>query len=615
MLTELDRISNVVEGPFDNETLWACLPAASFFAFRRLPLNHEANRGISGMPKHLVTSALPYINGIKHLGNLVGSLLPADVYARFLRLEGEDVLFICATDEHGTPAELSALEQHLSVEAYCETMYQRQSAVFRQFGLSFDHFGRTSSPHNHELTQRIYNSLCRNGFIVERPIRQVYAVEEGRFLPDRYIVGTCPHCGYDGARGDQCEQCTALLDPVDLLHPRSAVSGSDALEIRSTNHLFLRLDLLSDDVRRWVESHEDWSRLTKSIAFKWLDEGLRERCISRDLHWGVRVPREGFDDKVFYVWFDAPIGYIGATKEWASHDPARRDWRDWWWNAPDVRYTQFLGKDNVPFHTVFFPAMLLGTGEPWTMAGEIKSFNWLNYYGGKFSTSQKRGIFLDDALALFDPDIWRYFLLANAPEADDVSFTWEVFASVVNKDLVGIFGNFVNRTLKLSVAQFGSTVPDGGVWTDREAALVQACQTVIDAYRSHLRNLEYRKAIQSLRQLWSLGNVYLDHAAPWNLVRTERDEAAMVLRTAINLIALFAHAAEPIIPFTSNKVYDELNLTVDERSSWIAGEIDLTCYSAGRTFHVPEPLFRRIDKDEIGALAMRFSGQAKASSD
>lgn len=561
------------------------------------------------MSKFLITSALPYINGVKHLGNLTSSLLPADAYARFLRLEEEEVLFICATDEHGTPAELSALEAGLSVQDYCNTMYVKQSSIYAKFGLSFDYFGRTSSVQNQELAKHFYERLAANGYIVERPIQQVYSLKDERFLPDRYVVGTCPKCGYEAARGDQCENCTSVLDPADLLAPRSAISGSTELEVRTTQHLFLRLDALSDAVRTWVETHQGWSRLTRSIALKWLDEGLNERCITRDLQWGVSVPRDGFQGKVFYVWFDAPIGYIGATKEWSDHEPNSRDWKNWWLDAPDVTYTEFMAKDNVPFHTVFFPAMILGTREPWTMANQIKSFNWLTYYGGKFSTSQKRGIFLDDALELYDADYWRYFLLANSPETDDTSFTWDLFATMLNKDLVGNFGNFVNRTLKLTATQFGHEVPRGGTPSELEDKLKYDCQRVLVVYRSHLRSLDFRRAIQELRELWSLGNVYLDRRAPWNLVNTDRNQAAMVLRTAINLIKWFAVAAEPIIPFSVAKVFDALHLAEGERKMWMKDGIDLYSYGAERVFTIPGPLFRRIEKSEIEDLKQRFSGQ------
>ena len=345
--------------------------------------------------RYLITSALPYINGIKHLGNLVGSMLPADVYARFLRQEGEIVLYICATDEHGTPAELAAAEAGLGVAEYCQRQHELQADIYSRFGLSFDHFGRTSSKYHHELTQNFYQRLDQNGFIEEREISQMYSIDDQRFLPDRYVVGTCPKCGYESARGDQCENCTSVLNPTDLLNPRSAISGSTNLEIRKSRHLFLKLDALSDQVQDWVEQQDEWPTLTKSIAMKWLNEGLQSRGITRDLVWGVPVPRTGFENKVFYVWLDAPIGYLSATQEWAMETAGveDQDWKKWWYAPEDVRYTQFMAKDNLPFHTIMWPATILGSHDPWKMANYIKGFNWLNYYGGKFSTSSKRGGF------------------------------------------------------------------------------------------------------------------------------------------------------------------------------------------------------------------------------
>ncbi len=291
--------------------------------------------------RYLITSALPYINGVKHLGNLIGSMLPADVYARYLRARQRDVLFICATDEHGTPAELAASEARLEVSEYCRRMHALQAELCRRFDLSFDHFGRSSSPQNHDLTQQFARDLVGNGSLQERVTRQVYSLEDKRFLPDRYIVGTCPYCGYDAARGDQCESCTRLLDPAELLQPRSAISGSRDLEVRDSRHLFLLLSQIQQDIRAWVEQQSTWSVLARSIAFKWLDEGLQDRCITRDLEWGVPVPFPGLEGKVFYVWFDAPIEYIAATKEWADALPAQRDWKSWWYDASDVRYVQF----------------------------------------------------------------------------------------------------------------------------------------------------------------------------------------------------------------------------------------------------------------------------------
>ena len=556
--------------------------------------------------RHLITSALPYINGIKHLGNLVGSMLPADVYARFLRQEGEEVLYICATDEHGTPAEIAALEEGLDVAEFCKRQYERQAEIYQKFGLSFDYFGRTSSDEQKELTQYFYRRLDEQGFIEERETSQVYSIDDQRFLPDRYVEGTCPNCGYDRARGDQCENCTKLLSPTDLIEPRSAISGSTDVEVRTSRHLFLRLDQLSDDVRSWVDVQTNWPNLTRSIAYKWLDEGLQSRGITRDLKWGVPVPKAGFEDKVFYVWFDAPIGYVSATKAWG--DEQGTDWKSWWYNADDVNYTQFMAKDNLPFHTIMWPATILGTREPWKMANYIKGFNWLNYYGGKFSTSSKRGVFLDQALEIAPADYWRYMLMASAPESADSAFTWEQFQTKVNKELADNFGNFINRILKFTASRFGNELPAGGIPGEAEAELEKTCEDMIARLRSHLQTMEFRKATETLNALWSAGNQYIDIRAPWTLFKQDKDEAAVVIRTCINLIRLYAIASAPFIPATTQQLFDALALTEEERNSSMSAATDLTILEAGRAFEVPPVLIQKIDDDRVAELKAQYGG-------
>ncbi|MEL6258622.1 MAG: methionine--tRNA ligase, partial [Pseudomonadota bacterium] len=405
----------------------------------------------------LITSALPYINGVKHLGNLAGSMLPADVFARFQRLCGHEVLYICATDEHGTPAELAAQKAGVDVRAYCDEQHQIQRDAGEGFALSYDWFGRSSSPENAALTQAFAHALEAEGLLEERVSKQVYAVDDGRFLPDRYVEGVCPHCDFERARGDQCDNCGRLLDPIDLKNPYSAVTGSRNIEIRDTRHLFLLQSKMQEDIRSWVKAAKDWPSLARSIALKWLDEGLQDRAITRDLSWGVPVTRPdgsirpGFEDKVFYVWFDAPVEYIAATQEWSKDGETPDAWRSWWRSdagADDVEYVQFMGKDNVAFHTVSFPVTILGSRQPWKLVDRLKAFNWVTWYGGKFSTSEKRGVFMDLALDLLPADYWRWQLIANAPEGSDAAFTWEGFQSTVNSDLANVLGNFVNRITK-----------------------------------------------------------------------------------------------------------------------------------------------------------------------
>ena len=558
------------------------------------------------MAQHLITSALPYINGVKHLGNLVGSMLPADVFARFLRQRGEDVLYICATDEHGTPAELAAIEAGLPVAEYCAQQHEIQRELGVRFALSWDHFGRSSSPENAELTQHFARVLEENGFIDERTTKQVYSPADGRYLPDRYIIGTCPYCGYDRARGDQCENCTRVLDPTDLIEPRSAVSGSTELEIRETKHLFLRQSQLADEVRAWIDTRTDWPVLTTSIAYKWLDEGLQDRGITRDLDWGVPVPKPGYEDKVFYVWFDAPIEYIGATKEWADADPAAdRDWRSWWSSENDVVYTQFMAKDNVPFHTVSFPCTIIGSREPWKLADYIKGFNWLTYYGGKFSTSQGVGVFMDDAIELLPADYWRWYLIANAPESSDASFTWDAFGVAVNKDLNDTLGNFVNRCLTFTTRNVGPAVPAGGEPGEIEAALLAELTERVARYTQHHADKEYRKAANELRAIWAAGNGYWEQAQPWKAIKTDAERAAVIMRTAVNLVRLYGVLSAPIIPDAAAAILAAV--APDQSLAWpddVAGA--LTRLVAGTPFEVPEVLFRKLTDDELAAWETRF---------
>ncbi|MFH8593316.1 methionine--tRNA ligase [Streptomyces rimosus] len=565
------------------------------------------------MARHLITSALPYINGIKHLGNMVGSMLPADVYARYMRQRGHDVLYICATDEHGTPAELAAKDAGQSVAAFCAEQHEAQKAIYDGFHLRFDHFGRSSSQQNVELTQHFARKLHENGFIEERAIRQVFSIADDRFLPDRYIVGTCPHCGYDKARGDQCENCTRVLDPTDLINARSAISGSSDLEVRETKHLFLLQSKLQGEVEKFIdEAGDEWPTLASSIARKWLTEGLHDRAITRDLDWGVPVPGDVWPElaaegKVFYVWFDAPIEYIGSTKEWADADPANRDWKSWWYEADDVRYTEFMAKDNVPFHSVMFPATQLGTREPWKKVDFLKAFNWLTYYGGKFSTSQRRGIFTDAALELLPADYWRYFLVANAPESDDTSFTWELFSSSVNKDLADTLGNFVNRVLSFSRKRFGDEVPAGAAAGEAERKLGEQIAELLAEYEGHMEALQFRKAAAALRALWSAGNSYLEEKAPWLEIKTDQEAAALTLRTAMNLIHLYAIVSEPFIPAAAKAMRGAFALDGDT-APWVTADEAraLASVPAGTSFTVPPVLFAKITEDDLESYRERF---------
>jgi len=568
------------------------------------------------MSRILITSGTPYINGVKHLGNLAGSMLPADVYARFQRARGAEVLYICATDEHGTATELAAAAAHQDVSTYCAEQHRRLHDMGRAFGLSWDWFGRSSSPQNHRLTQHFAEVLEDNGLIEERTDNLLYSIDDRRFLPDRYIEGTCPICGYRPARGDQCDNCSSLLDPVDLIDAYSVISGSKNLELRATRHLYLLQSKLQDRMRNWVDSKAEWPSFTRSIACKHLDEGLIDRGVTRDLAWGVPVlrhglPRAGFETKVFYVWFDAPIEYIAATKEWA--DAGGGDWRSWWREdegASEVRYVQFMGKDNVAFHTVSFPATLLGSGEPWKTVDVLKAFNWLDWYGEKFSTSQKRGVFLDSALEILPPDCWRWYLTANSPEHSDSTFAWEQLTSAVNRDLADVLGNFINRIGKFCETRMGGVVPAGGEPGPVELRLYDEVSARLADMTAQFEAIEVRKAAQAVRGLWALGNEYLQEAAPWTAIKTDPQRAAVIVRTALNLAALIARVSAPIIPFAAEKIAAAFGEASPGAWPQSAGREELSRLAVGLEVTTPEVLFRKIEPSDLEVWAERFGGVA-----
>ena len=568
------------------------------------------------MARHLITSAIPYINGIKHLGNLIGSQLPADLYARYLRGRGDEVLFLCATDEHGTPAELAAAKAGKPVDEYCAEMWAVQAKLAEGFSLSFDHYGRSSSEQNRKLTQHFAGVLADKGLIEERMETQMYSHADGRYLPDRYIECTCPNCAYEDARGDQCDNCGKLLDPVDLINPHSTISGSTELEMRDTKHLYLLQSKLKDDIDQWIDSQTGWPVLTTSIAKKWLHDGdgLQDRGITRDLDWGVPVMKgeeewPGMEGKVFYVWFDAPIEYIACSQEWVDAGKGD-DWARWWRTdkgADDVRHTQFMGKDNVPFHTLSFPATIIGSGEPWKRVDYLKSFNYLNYDGGQFSTSRGRGVFMDQALEILPADYWRWWLLSRAPETSDSEFTWEQFQTDCNKDLADVLGNFVSRVTKFCRSKYSEDVPAGGEWGEAETKLITDLQPRLSAYEAAMDGIEIRKAAAELRAMWAAGNEYLQAAAPWTLFKTDPEQAAAQIRLALNLIRVYAVLSAPFIPTASAKLLSAMNtLDMDWPSDMNTA---VNALPAGHAFTVPDNLFTKITDEQRVEWSERFAGK------
>jgi len=560
----------------------------------------------------IITSALPYINGVKHLGNLIGSLLPADVYARYLKLQGNEVIYICGTDDHGTPAELSAREAGKPVEEYCNEMYEIQKDIYERFGLNFDYFGRTHDQENHEITQELFLGLKENGYIKEDTSIQLYSVEDERFLPDRYVIGTCPHCDYERARGDQCENCTTLLDPVELINPKSVISGSDKIEQKEVTHFYIDLPKLDPLIREWIDTQEGWPQTSISIAKKWLDEGLKSRSITRNLDWGINIPLKGHEDKVFYVWFDAPIGYISMTKHWADQIKGKPELFDAFWHDPETRYLQFLGIDNVPFHAISFPGTLLGYNQnrenPYNLTNFIKGFQWLTYEGGKFSTSQNRGIFTDEALDLYPADYWRYYLLLIAPERQNTDFQWEGFQNAVNNDLNNLLGNLVNRLTTFTSRHFDDKLPKAEP-SSREEELYARVTELIAEYKTEFDVVEFQKPLKALRTIWQELNRYFQEKAPWKTVKSEETfaEAATTISTVAHGLRISAILLAPFAPFSAEKVFAAIGLDKDKVHQIVWN--DVVNWSILEDTTVPElkeNLFTKITDDEIEELKQRY---------
>jgi methionyl-tRNA synthetase len=586
------------------------------------------------MQRHLITSAIPYVNGIKHLGNIIGSMLPADVFARYCRATGAETLFICGTDDHGTPAEIAAQKEGVAPRDFVARWYQVQKEIYAGYALSFDYFGQSSSTANHALTQHFARALHKAGLLEVRTQRMLYSAADGRFLPDRYVEGTCPKCGFNKARGDQCDGCGSVLSPIDLINPYSSISGSKELELRDSPHIFFKQSQLVPQLRAWIDA-QTWPNLSKSIAYKWLDEGLEDRGITRDIAWGVPVPADLAEalgapelaKKVFYVWFDAPIGYIAMTQEWATHAhgetqptqgvPLSPQAARWWYGeaAGDVTYTEFMGKDNVYFHTLSFPGTLIGSAEPWKKVTSLKSFNWLTYYGGKFSTSMGVGIFSGDALELLadipnGADYWRYYLLSRAPESDDSEFRWADFQSTVNKDLADVLGNFINRTTTLAQKYFGDELPPSGTLTDADATLIDKVNAGLARLTAAHAGSELRRATEETRALWVLGNEYLAQQEPWQVIKTDKARAATILHVALQLMPFYAAIAAPLIPLSCARITARFGLQPTDKTplAWPA----TFAVQANLAYRPTTPLgilFPKIADEQIAAWEARFGNQ------
>jgi methionyl-tRNA synthetase len=572
------------------------------------------------MKRRLITSALPYVNNVPHLGNLI-QVLSADVFARFCRLRGYETLYVCGTDEYGTATETKALEEGVTPRELCDRFNAIHTEIYRWFEISFDKFGRTSTPQQTEITQGLFLDLERNGLIKRKTIEQLFCGSCQRFLADRYIVGTCPACGYDGARGDQCEHCGKLLDPTELKDPRCSTCGSTPSP-RETKHLFIDLPALKPRLEEWMREASAkgfWARNAIQMTQAWIRDGLHERCITRDLKWGIPVPLAGYEDKVFYVWFDAPIGYISIA---ATHTP---DWRSWWQSPEDVELFQFIGKDNIPFHTVIFPCTLLGSGGKWTMLHHMSSTEYLNYEGTKFSKSKGIGVFGTDARETGIPaDVWRFYIYYNRPETSDAHFYWKDFQEKVNGELIGNLGNLVNRTLTFCSRYLGGAVPAAPKPGSPEAAESEAFWAEVRekeaAITANLEKADLRDAFREAFALSSIANKAFQDGEPWKARASAPEKAERLIRDLLYVIRDLAVIMRPFMPQSAEKLASFLGLSfsVLERDGEVpidkAGGLDWS--SLGRleglgAIGQAKILFERLEDEAIEAFRLKYSGSQR----
>ncbi len=539
----------------------------------------------------LITSALPYTNGPVHIGHLAGVYIPADIYARYLRLAGRDVLFVGGSDEHGVPITLKARAEGVTPQDIVDRYHKLIKESFEGLGISFDIYSRTTSKVHHETASEFFRHLYDKGEFIEQSSEQLYDPEAGQFLADRYVTGECPHCHNPKAYGDQCEACGTSLNATDLINPKSAISGATP-ELRTTRHWYLPLDKWEPKLRQWIlEGHKEWKTNVYGQCKSWLDMGLQPRAVSRDLSWGVPVPVEGAEGKVLYVWFDAPIGYISNTKELLPDSWER------WWKDPESRIINFIGKDNIVFHCIVFPAMMMAYGDGFQLPDNVPANEFLNLEGDKISTSRNWAVWLNEYLVDFPgkQDVLRYVLTANAPETKDNDFTWADFQARNNNELAAILGNFVNRVTVLTHKYYGGTAPAAGEYLDIDNEAFAEMERLKESLTSNLETYHFREALKDAMGIARMGNKYLQDCEPWKVIKTDPERVATVMNVCLQICGSLAVAMEPFMPFMSEKLVATLGMDKPQWSDIARRDL----IPAGRTIGQPELLFEKIDDEAI----------------
>ncbi len=544
--------------------------------------------------KVLVTSAWPYINVTPHLGNLVGSVLSADVAARYYRLRGDDVLMVSGSDEHGTPIEVEAIRQGITAKELTDRNHARVVELFKKWDASFDNYTRTENLVHKKFVQEHLMKIYRNGYIFSKETQMLYCEHDQRFLPDRFVEGKCPYCGYERARGDQCDRCGRLLETTSLIEPYCVICKNTPV-IRTTKHWYIDLSRFEDQLTEYLVNNRQLPNNAKNFSLNWIKEGLKPRAVTRDVEWGIPAPFPGAEGKTIYVWVDAVLGYVSATIEYYSGTEEPEKWREFWFNR-DAKTLYFVGKDNIPFHTIILPALLLASGENYNLPWNVSATEYLQFKGEKASKSQRIGIWIDEALEMFPVDYWRFFLMATRPESKDTNFSWDLFAEKINSDLNDTFGNFVHRTLTFITAQFNGEIPQPQKLSSGDEIILQTIREKVETLTEELEASKLQPATNTLISLSRAGNQYLTEKEPWNLIKTDKQKASSVLYVSAQIVKALTVVAAPFIPSTAEKMWQTLNLPGSvHKTKW---EEALKPLPPKHKITKSKPLFIKIEADE-----------------
>lgn len=544
--------------------------------------------------KVLVTSAWPYINVTPHLGNLVGSVLSADVAARYYRLKGSDVLMVSGSDTHGTPIEVEAIKQGITPKTLTDKNHAKVSELFHKWDASFDNYTTTESPIHKQFVQKTLLEIQQNGYILSKETQMLYCDHDQRFLPDRFVEGKCPYCGCEKARGDQCDMCGKLLEPTSLVEPYCVICKSKPT-VKTTKHWYIDLSKLSGPLTRYLRENQQLPANVKNFSLNWIKEGLKPRAVTRDVEWGIPAPFEGAEGKTIYVWVDAVLGYVSATIEQCQRLGKPEKWRKFWFDK-DAKTLYFVGKDNIPFHTIILPALLLASGQGYNLPWNVSATEFLQFRGQKASKSQRVGIWIDEALEMFPVDYWRFFLIATRPESKDTNFTWSAFSDKINADLNDTYGNFIHRTLSFIASKFEGQIPAPSKIDKDDEALLQTIKTKVEQAATELEDCRLQSAANTLIGISRIGNQYLNTKEPWNLMKTDKEKAGSIFYVAAQVVKALATVSEPFMPQTAEQIWQTLQLNGNvHEEKWLDA---LKPVEAGHKISKPIPLFHKVETDE-----------------